>query len=77
MNPEIYQDFVLGIINQEIERSQAIRTRETIRDLIRQTQTCDGSSTLAVRTWIREITLAYNHVGNTYTIEIAAKTVTL
>ena len=51
---ELYQDFVLGIRNQEIERN-----RETIRDLILQTQTGDGSSSLAVRTWIREITLAY------------------
>ena len=70
-----YQDFVQGIRNQEDNRCQAIRTREAIRDLIRQTQNCDGSSTLAVRTWIREVTLAFNQVGHTSIIEIAAKTV--
>ena len=55
-----YADLVLGIRQQETDRINAIRTRESIRDLIRQTQPCDGSSTLAVRTWIREVTLAYN-----------------
>jgi len=73
---ELYQDFVLGIRNQEIQRSRAIRNRETIRDFFRQTQTCDGSSTIAVRTWIREITLGYSQVGNAFIIGIAAKSCT-
>jgi len=67
---ELYQVFVLGIRNQDIQRSQAIRNRETICDLIRQTQTCYGSSTVAVRTWIREIILAYNQVDNASIIEV-------
>ena len=70
-----YADLVLRIRQQETVRINATRTRESIRDLIRQTQPCDGSSTLAVRTWIREITLAYNQVGNNAIIEMASKTV--
>ena len=65
----------MGIRQQEADRNQAIRAREVIKDLIHQTRNCDGSSTLAVRNWIREITLAFNQVGNTSIIEIAAKTV--
>ena len=70
-----YGDLVLGIRQQETDIINAQRTRESIRDLIRQTQSCDGSSTLAVRNWIREVTLAYNQVGNNSIIEIASKTV--
>ena len=70
-----YADLVLGIREQVTDSINALRTRECFRDLIRQTQPCDGSSTLAVRTWIRKVTLAYNQVGNNSIIEIASKTV--
>ena len=50
--------------------------REQIKDLIRQTNTCDGSTNLAVRLWIREVNLAYTQVGDAHIIDVATKTVT-
>ena len=75
MDPAQFQNYTIGLAQQETERRAIQTTREQIRDLIRQTQTCDGSSTSAVRNWIREVTLAFNQVGAASIIEIAAKTV--
>ena len=75
MDPAQFQNYMIGLAQQETERHAIQTTREQIRDLIRQTQTCDGSSTSAVRNWIREVTLAFNQVGAASIIEIAYKTV--
>ena len=75
MDPAQLQNYTIGLAQQETERRAIQTTREQIRDLIRQTQTCDGSSTSAVRNWIREVTLAFNQVGAASIIEIASKTV--
>ena len=56
MDPAQFQNYTIGLAQQETERRAIQTTREQIRDLIRQTQTCDGSSTSAVRNWIREVT---------------------
>ena len=75
MDPAQFQNYTIGLAQQETERRAIQTTREQIRDLIRQTHTCDGSSTSAVRNWIREVTLAFNQVGAASIIEIASKTV--
>ena len=70
-----FQNYTLGLAQQEAERRHIRKQREQIRDLIRQTQMCDVSTTAAVRNWIREVTLAFNQVGAESIIEIATKTV--
>ena len=75
MDAAQFQNYTLGLAQQEAERRHIRTQREQIRDLIRQTQTCDGSTTAAVRNWIREVTLAFNQVGADSIIEIATKTV--
>ena len=75
MDPAQFQNYTIGLAQQETERRAIQTTREQICDLIRQTQTGDGSSTSAVRNWIREVTLAFNQVGAASIIEIASKTV--
>ena len=63
MDTAQFQNYTIGLAQQETERRAIQTTREQIRDLIRQTQTCDGFSTSVVRNWIREVTLAFNQVG--------------
>ena len=75
MDPAQFQNYTIGLAQQETERRAIQTTREQIRDLIRQTQTCDGFSTSVVRNWIREVTLAFNQVGAPRIIAIASKTV--
>ena len=75
MDAAQFQNYTLGLAQQEAERRHIPTQREQIRDLIRQTQTCDGSTTAAVRNWIREVMLAFNQVGADSVIEIATKTV--
>ena len=75
MDNEQFQNYTIGLAQQEQERRAIQAAREQIRDLIRQTQTCDGAATAAVKNWIREVTLAFNQVGAPNIIEIASKTV--
>lgn len=75
MDHNQFQNLTQGLAELETERRAIQASREQIRDLIRQTQNCDGSTTAAVRNWIREVTLAFNQVGATHVVEIASKTV--
>ena len=75
MDNQQFQNYTIGLAQQEQERRAIQATREHILDLIRQTQTCDGATTAAVSYWIREVTLAFNQVGAPNIIEIASKTV--
>ena len=56
-------------------RQQTQTSRDSIRDLIKQTSICDGTNTSAVRTWIKEINLADNQVGDAYIIQIITNTI--
>ena len=49
--------------------------RDLLKTLITQTSRCDGSSTLAVRLWLREIELAFNQVGQQNIIQVVTNTV--
>ena len=73
MDPAQFQNYTIGLAQQETERRAIQTTREQIRDLVRQTLACDGSYTSAVRNWIREVTLAFNQVGAHSIIEIVSK----
>ena len=70
-----------GTISKLYIRTGTTRSRKTKHsnttrsNVIRQTQTCNGSTTAAVRNWIRDVTLAFNQVGADSIIEIATKTV--
>ena len=76
MDDQQWQQYTQGLAQQEIDRRAVQSTREEVKDLIRQTTTCDGTTTASVRLWIREVTLAYNRLGANHVIEITTKTVT-
>ena len=63
MDPSQFQTFTLGLAQQEAERREQLAMRELVKDLIKQTGTCDGTTTSGVCTWMREVTLALNQVG--------------
>ena len=76
MDPDQLSQFLNLQTNQETVRRDIQSHRDKIRDLIRQTSTCDGSNTPNVRLWIKEIGLAYDEVGQTHIIQIIAHTIT-
>ena len=47
-----------------------------VRKLIKQTTRCHGSSALATRLWLDDISLAFYRVGQEAVIEVASSTVT-
>ena len=49
--------------------------RNKIKSLIQRITTCDGSSTEAVRNWMREVDMALEQVGNGHIIEAVSSTV--
>lgn len=71
-----YQHHVHLMAEQEQERRAHQNRREQVRDLVKQTTCCDGSTTTAVRNWIREVNLAFDQLGQGHITEVAAKTVT-
>ena len=73
MDNQQFQNCTFGLTQQEQERRATQETPEQIRDLIRNTQTCDGATNAAVRNWIREVT--FNQVDAPNITEIASKTV--
>ena len=75
MDQDQFRQFTEALADHERERRQAQANRETIKDLIKQTTTCDGSTQTLVRNWLREVTLALDQVGAGHVIEIASKTV--
>ena len=75
MDADQFRNLTLGLTQQEGERRDQTSMRELVRDLVHKTQTCDGSSTGAVRTWMREVTLAFNQVGAVLIIQVASRTV--
>ena len=76
MDANQFAQFVDNTTNQEQSRRTFQTHRDTIRDLIRQTSQCDGSSTLSVRLWLKEIGLAFDQVGQPNVIQIVANTIT-
>ena len=76
MNPDQLSQFLNFQINQETSRRDLQSHRDRIRDLIRQTSTCEGSKTPNVRLWIEEIGLAYDDVGQAHIIQIVTNTIT-
>ena len=50
--------------------------RDGIRDLIKQTSQCDGSATISVRLWLKEIGLAFDQVGQPNIIQVVTNTIT-
>ena len=76
MDADQFAQFVNNTSTQEQSRRAIQSHRDTIRDLIRQTSQCDGSSTLSVRLWLKEIGLAFDQVGQLNIIQIVANTIT-
>ena len=76
MDPDQLSQFLNLQSNQETSRRDLQSHRDRIRDLIRQTSTCDGSNTPNVRLWIKEIGLAYDDVGQAHIIQIVNNTIT-
>ena len=76
MDPDQLSQFLNLQTNQETSRRNLQSHRDRIGDLIRQTSTCDGSSTPNVRFWIKEIGLAYDDVGQANIIQIVTNTIT-
>ena len=75
MNEDQLQHLVQAILQQGAHRQQTQISRDSIRDLIKQTSVCGGTRTSAVRTWINEINLADNQVGDAYVIQIITNTI--
>ena len=75
MDADQFRNLTLSLTQQEGERRDQTTLRGLVRYLVHQTQTCDGSSTAAVRTWIREVTLAYDQVGAALVIQVASRSV--
>ena len=73
MDPTQFQTFTLGLAQQDAERRDQLTMRELVKDLIKQTATCDGTTTGGVRTWMREVTLALNQVGPAFIIHVASR----
>ena len=75
MDAQQFQVHIQAMAQQEQDRRNYQANRDRVKDLIRQTAACDGSSVTAVRTWIREINLALSQVGAHGIVEIVTKTV--
>ena len=76
MDPDQLSQFLNFQTNQETSSRDLQSHRDRIRDLIRQTSTCDWSKTPNVRLWIEEIGLAYDDVGQAHIIQIVTNTIT-
>ena len=76
MDAQQFQQLTAGLAQQEADRRRVQAQREHIKDLIKQTTTCDGSTTAAVRTWVKEINLAHRQVGDNNIVQVVSKSVT-
>ena len=76
MDPQQFQQLLQGLVQQDNERRTDQGMRNLVRDLVRQTATCDGATTTSMRLWIREIQLAFDQVGAAKIIEIISGTIT-
>ena len=74
MNDEQLQTLLQGILQQGI-RQQIQNNRDGMRDLIRQTNVCDGEDTQAVRMWVHEIELAYNQIGDVNIVQVVTNSI--
>ena len=52
------------------------RTQDIKESMVKQTTCCDGSTTTAVRVWIKEITLAIRQLVPADVINVVTRTVT-
>lgn len=75
MDQQQFQQLTAGLAQQEVDRRTTQHRREKTRDLVQQTTKCDGSTTSAVRMWIKEVSLAFNLVGAAGLVEIVTKTI--
>ena len=76
MDAAEFREWRQGQLNLDQQRQHLRRAEKTIDALVRQTTTCDGTLTSAVRAWIREVNLAYEQVGDGGIIEVATRTIT-
>ena len=83
MDPQQFHTYTQGLdrISQENKQAaqataQRVEQNKLTDKLIRQTVFCDGSSAAATRTWLDDVSLAFNRVGQLMVIEIASSTVT-
>ena len=83
MGPQQFHTYTQGLdtISQENKQAaqataQKVEQNKLTDKLIRQTVFCDGSSAAANRTWLDDVSLAFNRVGQLMVIEIASSTVT-
>ena len=74
MNDEQLQTLLQGILQQGI-RQQIHNNRNGMRDLIRQTNVCDGEDAQAVRMWVHEIELAYNQIGDVNIVQVITNSI--
>ena len=76
MDPEQFAQYLNNVTIQEQNRRALQTHRDGIRYLIRQTSQCDGSATISVRLWLKEIGLAFDQVGQPNIIQIVTNTIT-
>ena len=70
MDPQQFHTYTQGLdrISQENKQAaqattQRVEQNKLTDKLIRQTVFCDGSSAAATRTWLDDVSLAFNRVG--------------
>ena len=76
MDPEQFAQYLNNVATQEQNRRVLLTHRDGIRDLIKQTSQCDGSATITVRLWLKEIWLAFDQVGQPNIIQVVTNTIT-
>ena len=76
MDPEQFAQYINNAATQEQNRRVLQSHRDVIRDLIKQTSQCDGSATISVRLWLKEIGLAFDQVGQPNIIQVVTNTIT-
>ena len=70
----------LAVIEQnreKVRKEEKARAgkKEKLKALIKQTTVCDGSSTSAVRVWMKEVELSQNQLSPAHVIELVSQTV--
>ena len=74
MDLEQFAQYLNNVATQEQNRRVLLTHRDGIRDLIKQTSQCDGSATISVRLWQKEIGLAFDQVGQPNIIQVVTNT---
>ncbi len=75
MDPNALRVIIDAIQQQGTALVDATRQRNNIRDVIQRTTLCDGSRSTEVRTWIKDLDMAFQEVGQASIYQIIQATV--